>query len=127
VQAKSSQGHWRNSIGPGTQVARFTSARWLASVVQADHHGRGEVALVARVGCHLESNSVDDESAVLIQPLRGPQEHTGIVTADDPELAIDLVELHELDAVEDACFHRSSLSRFAAITSLANEIRSTSG
>jgi hypothetical protein len=34
-------------------------------------------------------------------PVR-PSEHRGVVVTDDPTLAVDLVELHELDAVPDA-------------------------
>jgi hypothetical protein len=74
-------------------------------MLQADNHGRREVGPVIRVRRLLESHGGNDVPAVLIEPLCRPQQRGSVVIADDPQLAVKFIQLHELDALPDAWEH----------------------
>jgi hypothetical protein len=70
----------------------------IARVVKADDYGRRDAGLVTGFCRVLEAHGGDDVLAVLVQPLRCPQEHLRVV-AGHPQLPVSLALFDELDAL----------------------------
>jgi hypothetical protein len=94
-----SHGHRGNAVRPWPQ-ARLrvrVPGRERAGRDDIDDHSRRE-PVVARPDRMLEPQPVDDPLAVLVKPGRSPQQERRVVVAGDPQLAVGVVALGELDS-----------------------------
>lgn len=73
--------HRGNAMRPGSETRLPILGSRLARSGEADHYGCRDAGIVAWLCRMLESQTGDDVLAVLVQPLRGPQERPGVIVA----------------------------------------------